>query len=71
MHHAHGAVNVGFLPFWVVREAVVAVALLVGFVDNVEAIVVVERIRAWVVRVVRSADGVEVVLLKHQHVLFD
>ena len=77
LEQALGAVEVARLPARVVREAVLtrgelahqgAVRLEVGLVDHIDAQLVAELEQVRVGRVVRRADGVDVVLLAEAHV---
>ena len=80
LEQALGAVEVARLPARVVREAVLtrgelahqgAVRLEVGLVDHIDAQLVAELEQVRVGRVVRRADGVDVVLLAEAHVALD
>ena len=80
-HHAVDAVDAGAFPFalatrhdGVLGEDVsgqgpAAVGFEVGFVDQVDAVLVAQFVPAFLVRVVRGADGVDVVALAEDHVI--
>ena len=68
-HHANLTVHVLRLPLRVAAKAVIAMALHVGLVHHVDAVVVVECIHARVVGIVARADRVEVVAFHQEDVL--
>ena len=75
-HHAHAAVHELGLPFRVLGDVVVvadvgdAVALDVRFIHHIQTILVAKIQEARVVGIMAGADGVHVVPLHEQHVLF-
>ncbi len=75
-HHAHAAVHELGLPFRVLGDVIVvadvcnAVALDVRFIHHIQTILVAKIQEARVVGIMAGADGVHVVPLHEQHVLF-
>ena len=67
-HQSVNAINEGGYPTFEVGDALVSVVFEVGFVAGVQTIVVVHRIHARIVGIVRGANGVDVVLLHQQDV---
>ena len=60
-HHALLSVNIHRLPFRVTTQAVIGVTFNVGFVHNVESVVIRQGIHAWVIRIMARANRVKVV----------
>ena len=67
-HQSVYAINEGGYPTFEVGDALVSVVFEVSFVAGVQTIVVVHRIHARIVGIVRGANGVDVVLLHQQDV---
>ena len=68
-HHPYGAVHIGRLPRRRVADGLVAVALLVGLVHDIQAEVVVQGVHLGVVGIVAGAHRVDVVAFHEDDVL--
>ena len=69
-HHTHLSVNILSFPFRVTTQAVIGVTLNIGFVHNVDSIVIIQSVHAWVVRIMTRTNRVEVVTFHQQDVFY-
>ena len=69
LDHADHTVYIGRQPAFLVADRMVAVALDIGFVHHVEAIVIVQCVHLGVVRVMARADRVQVITFEKQYIL--
>ena len=68
-YHAYGAVHKSSFPCGIIGQRHVAVTFLIGFVHNVQAVVVEQSVHFRVVGIMARADGVQVMAFKQQYVL--
>ena len=67
--HPLGTIHVGRLPGWSLADGVVAMALLISLIDDVEPEIVIHGVHLRVIGIMAGSDSIDVVTLHQKNIL--